>query len=106
MLSSSIEWSTLATVAVQSEDASKLFLSSQVDEEWVEEADADAEALLEKLNTVTEFFDQKNESYLKLQEGYEKSKKVSFPDQWTRSTITILLHKCAHTADTDTHTQI
>ncbi len=54
-------------------------LPSQVDEEddeLVEERDADAELLLEKLKTVTEFFDTKNDQYSQLQEKYDKTKKV------------------------------
>ena len=49
-------------------------LSLQEDDE---EPAADTDQLLEKLQTVTEIFDQKNDDYLKMEEQYEQSRKVS-----------------------------
>ena len=47
------------------------------EEEEIEERDADADALIEKLVTVNEFFEQKNDEYLSMEEQYEQTRRVS-----------------------------
>ena len=41
------------------------------------ETEIDCEALLEKLQTVTEIFDQKNDEYKEMEEKYDQCRKVS-----------------------------
>ena len=56
-------------------DCSVYDLSSLQEDD--EEPAADTDELLEKLQTVTEIFDQKNDDYLKMEEQYEQSRKAS-----------------------------
>ena len=56
-------------------DCSVYDLSSLQEDD--EEPAADTDELLEKLQTITEIFDQKNDDYLKMEEQYEQSRKVS-----------------------------